>query len=135
MPSPIGLYLKMNLSMTGRDRYSWNLSKRAYGTYLNSGLEEGSANFYSGSYKEENTPIEVKEVPCLFTQIEALYLLFQDKKPDLWLMQGTVAVEVLYIFGDKSGSGFGDYCTEEDAVSFRFGVWDEKGDGTSSNYQ
>ena len=43
--------------------------------------------------------------------------------------------EVLYIFGDASGSGFGSSWTEGISVGYRFGVWNEEGDGTSSNYR
>ena len=32
-------------------------------------------------------------------------------------------------------SGFGDSWTEEYAVGFRFGLWNEEGDGTSYNYR
>ena len=51
------------------------------------------------------------------------------------LIRGTIAVEFLYIFGDASRLGFGDLWTEEDTVEFRFGVWNEEVDVTSSNYR
>ena len=51
------------------------------------------------------------------------------------LIRGTVTVEVIHIFGDTSGSGFGASWAEEYAVCFRFGVWNKEGDGTISNYR
>ena len=44
-------------------------------------------------------------------------------------------MEVLYIFGDASGSGFGLSWMEGISVGYRFGFWNEGGDGTSSNYR
>ena len=68
----------MNSWRPGRYQDGWNLSNRDYGAYLNSGLEEGSDKFSLGSYKEENDPSKVKEVHCLFKQLEALSLLFRE---------------------------------------------------------
>ena len=130
-----GLYLEMNSWRPGRNQDGWKLSKRAYNAYLNDSLREGSDKFSSGSYKEENAPIKVKAVFRLFKQLEALYLLFGDNEPALRLIRGTVNVEVIYIFGGASGSGFGDSFTEEYSVGFIFGAWNEEGEGTSSNYQ
>ena len=47
-----GIYMMMKSWRPGKDRYGRNLSKRAYGEYLNDGLGEGSAKFSSGSYEE-----------------------------------------------------------------------------------
>ena len=77
----------------------------------------------------------MKSFTCLLKKLEALYLLFQDKEVDLRLIQVTVTVEVLYIFWDASGLGFGDSWKEEYAVSLRFCLWNEEGGGTSSNYR
>ena len=49
----------------------------------------------------------MKAVPLLFKKMESLSLLFPDNEPALRIIQGKFAVEVLYIFGDVSGSGFG----------------------------
>ena len=44
-------------------------------------------------------------------------------------------MEVVYIFGGDSGLGFGSSCTEGISVGYWFGVWNEEGYGTSSNYR
>ena len=106
MPLLRGIHLKMNSWRPGRYQDGWKLSKRAYDAHLNACLEEGDAKFYYGSYKKENSPVKVKVVPCLFKQLEELYLLFEDNEPALRLIRGTVAVEALYIFGGALGSGF-----------------------------
>ena len=51
------------------------------------------------------------------------------------LIRGTVTVEVIYIFGDASGSGFGASWIDEDVIGFRLGVCIEKENHTRSNYQ
>ena len=98
-------------------------------------MEEGIAKFYSNSYEEDNVPIKVKAVPRLLKSLEALSLLFGDNKTALRLIRGTVTVEVLYTFGDSSGSGFGASWTYEYTAGLIFGVWNEEGDGKISNYR
>ena len=50
-------------------------------------------------------------------------------------IRGAAILEVLYIFGDDSGSGFGLSWKEGIFIEYRFGVWNEEGYGTSSNYR
>ena len=82
----------MNSWRPGQDQDGWKLSKSAYDAYLNDGLEEGSDKFSLGSYKEENDLSKVKEVHCLFKQLEALLLLFRENEKALRLIQGTVFI-------------------------------------------
>ena len=85
----LGHGLPSDYSITKRSLYDDELmeaSKRAFDTYLNSGLGEVSAKFSSGSYEEENAPSKVKEVPCLFKHLEALSILFRYNKPALRLI-------------------------------------------------
>ena len=126
--------------MSGVILASWFLaylliSITRYYAYLNSGFREGSAKFSLSYYKEENGTIKVKAVTWLFKQFEALSLLFCDNETDLRLIRVTVSIDVLYIFGDASGSRFGGLLTEEDLVGFGFGVWNEEGGVNNSNYQ
>ena len=86
MPLLRGIYLAMNLWMPGRDEDCWNISKEDYDAYLNAGLEEGSANFPSSSYEEDNTPNKVKAVTCLFKHPDTISLLFRDNKAALRLI-------------------------------------------------
>ena len=53
----------MKLWIPGQYLDSWNISKRAYDAYINSGLIEGIAKFSSGSYNGENYPSKVKAAP------------------------------------------------------------------------
>ena len=49
----------------------------------------------------------VKEVGQLFKHLSALSELFKEDDPSLSFRQGSAIVEVVYIFGDASSSGFG----------------------------
>ena len=44
-------------------------------------------------------------------------------------------MEAVYVFGDASRSGFGLSWTEVMSIGYRFVVWNEEGDGTSSNHR
>ena len=59
--------------------------------------------------------------------------LFKEDDTDLRFIKGAAILEVLYIFGDASGSGFGSSRREGISVGYRFGLCNEEGYGTSSN--
>ena len=71
----------------------------------------------------------------MFKHLSALSRLFKEYEPDLRLIQGATIVYLVYIFGDASGSGFRSSWTEGISVGCNFGVWNEEGYGTSSNYR
>ena len=77
----------------------------------------------------------IKAVGQLLKNLSALLELFKEDEPALRPIRCAAIVEVVYIFGDASGSGFGSSCTEGIYFGYRFGVWNEEGDGTSSNYR
>ena len=60
---------------------------------------------------------------------------YSRDEPALRLIRGAAIVEVVYIFGHAYGSGFGLSWIEGISVGYRFGVWNEEGNGTSSNYR
>ena len=91
---------------------------------------------YSGGYREEDrAPNMVKAVGRLFKHLPSLSELFKEDDPDLRLIRGAAIVEVVYIFGDASGSGFRSSWTEGISVGYWFGVWNEEGYGIISNYR
>ena len=72
----------------------------------------------------------------LYDHLNALGKLFGNKEPTLRLIRGASIVEAAYVFGDASGEGFGSsWVNKEGAIGFRFGIWGEEGDGSSSNYR
>ena len=82
-------------------------------------------------------PEKVKDVPLLYDHLNRLgKLLGNHKEPTLCLIHSASIVEAAYVFGDASGEGFGSsWINKEGAIVFRFGIWGEEGDSSSSNYR
>lgn len=95
------------------------------------------------TFKSDNIrgPAEVTAVTMLYSQLVALKVMFSSELPPLCLVQGTDCLEVVYVFGDASGSGFGSSWINSDAHSsdnilkVHFGVWGEAEKGRSSIYR
>ena len=77
----------------------------------------------------------VKVVGQLFKHLSALAELFREDEPDLRIIQHATILEVLYIFGDASGLGFGSLCTEVVSIGYQFGVWNGEIYGKIYNYR
>ena len=71
----------------------------------------------------------------LFEHLTTLAALFEGFEPALRLIRGSAVLEVGYVFGDASGSGFGSSWTTKGVIAFRFGIWGREGTDTSSNYR
>ena len=133
-----GFYLTMNSWRSGRDKNDWKLPAGAYQAYLafTRGREVESSRDSRKAYEDES-PREVVSSPELLQHVESLLELFSEAEPTLRLVRGTAVVEVVYVFGDASGSGFGSsWCgAEEKKTSWRFGVWGAESKDSSSNYR
>ena len=137
MPFLRGLYLTMNSWRSMRDGDGWKLTRRAYDVYMSQSRRAGQSldPEIQVTDEEEGAPTQVKAVPRLYGQLLALKLIFAGDEPGLRLIRGASILELLYIFGDASGSGFGSSWNDGFGLGFRFGVWGEEGDGTSSNFR
>ena len=91
--------------------------------------------YFIGYREEDRSPRVVNLVGRFFKHLFALAELFKKDEPDLRVIRGATILEVLYIFGDASGSGFGSSWTEGISIGYRFGVCNEEGYGTISNYR
>jgi hypothetical protein len=133
-----GFYLTMNSWREGRDEDDWKLPPAAFKVFLkeNQG-KESPLEFSLLGVGDERGPRYVTASTILFTHVESLLELFEGEEPTLRLVRGTAIFEVLYVFGDASGSGFGSSWSEakRKKVSWRFGVWGVEDKGTSSNYK
>ena len=137
MPFLRGLYLTMNSWRSMRDGDGWKLSRRAYDVYMSQSRRAGQGldPEIQVADDEEGAPSLVRAVPRLYGQLLALQLIFSGDEPGLRLIRGASILELLYIFGDASGAGFGSSWNDGFGLGFRFGVWGEEGDGTSSNFR
>jgi hypothetical protein len=83
--------------------------------------------------ERKDTPTIIKAVPRLENDIRALSSLFSPSKPSLRLVRGKRISSAIYSFGDASGDGFGSSWTSKKGISYRFGIWGEEMEGSSSN--
>ncbi len=137
LPFLKGFYLTMNSWRLQRDSNGWKMSARAYESFMSETRQSGESWSHRGHFKnDKEAPATVKASPLLYDHLKALQSLFEGDEPTLRLIRGVSLLEVLYIFGDASGGGFGSSWTAPDWTSlhFRIGVWAEEGDRTSSNY-
>ena len=129
MPFLRGLYLTMNSWQSMPDGDGWKLSRQAYDVYMSHSCRAGQSldPEIQVHDDEEGAPPQVKAVSWLYGQLLALKLIFSGDKPGLCLIRGASLLELLYIFGDASGTGFGSSWNDSFGLGFRFGVWGKKG--------
>jgi len=83
----------------------------------------------------EKAPAQVKWVPRLLEDLEALEFLFATPTPPLRPMRPSVHAVAVYQFGDASGSGFGSSLFINGSIYYRHGQWNEDFSGESSNFR
>ena len=135
-----GFYVTLNSWRAGRDKEGWKLSEKTYQLFLDLGRrikedEDGNYMEAPSSNEEVQAPKQVKAKPLIKDHIKVLADMFRSDQPVLKLVRGSECYEVLYIFGDASGVGFGSSCLNGDQISYRYGVWGEEATKTTSNYR
>ena len=133
-----GFYLTMNSWRQGRDLEDWKLPPSAYRVFMAESRKNKTPFGMNDAVRDENNaPEEVTASPLLFDHIQSLLILFDGHDPTLRLVRGTAIVEVVYVFGDASGAGFGSSWADAKAMktSWRFGVWGVETKDGSSNYK
>ena len=116
-----GFYLTMNSWRTGREADGWKMSCRAHEAYMQAARRQSDVALTAGS-DESDAPEEVTAVPLLLEQLDTIIELIEGEYPALRLIWGAKQLlEVLYIFGDASGAGFGASWSEPSSgvVGFR----------------
>ena len=84
---------------------------------------------------KRNAPKEVDTVPRFKSDIQSLTVLLDSSTPPLRLIRGESVGKAIYGFGDASGKGFGSSWEVNGNVIFRFGIWGDEMEITSSNYK
>ena len=133
-----GFYLTMNSWRPAREENGWKMSRRAHAAFMQESRRGASdASWSSEDYKD--APSVVEGLPLLLEHVDTLLALMSEEHPSLRLIRGAKkpALEVLYVFGDASGAGFGASWTmpNSEAVGYRYGIWGREGQDTSSNYR
>ena len=112
------------------------MSKRAYESFLEYSprLCHGYGQEVFADYNGTATLI-VTAMPQLYGHLRFILELFESKEPALCLTRGYSFIEVCYVFGDASISGFGLSWNRpgSEVLIYIFGIWGVEGDNTSSN--
>jgi len=90
-----GIHLTLDSWCPGRDADGWKVG----------GHEPDFANILFSSQHQHAPPAQVKAVPCLHSDLEALSSLFAAPHPPTRYICTTHILVALYRFGDASGCG------------------------------
>ena len=84
-----------------------------------------------------DAPAEVKAVPRLKGDLEALEQLTSSPTPPNVLVRPTDSTAVLFIYGDASGEGFGLslWVPGSTSISIEYGIWTREYSDKSSNFR
>ena len=131
-----GFYLTMNSWRVDRNGDGWKMPWRAYKVFMALGRKAGAFEEEVLHHnRSEDAPEVVKVLPLFVDHVKVLCLMFESEEPALRLVRGCGVVEVMYVFGDASGEGFGASWWKSGSTRFRYCVWGEEGENTSSNYR
>ena len=136
-----GFYLSLNSWRDGRDRDGWKIPEKSYKLFLELGRRNEECDNYSDmdvftSKDETQAPEMVQAQGLMQEHLHVLVDMFSAEEPVLRLARGASILEVLYVFGDASGLGFGSsWLSDKKEVKYRFGVWGMNSDKASSNYR
>ena len=133
-----GFYLTVNYRRGGRDNNVWNMSKQDYDYFLKYSRSPGN-DYYQEVFSDHNDSASdyVKYMTQIHKHMCFLLELFDRDYPELQLIQGYSFMNVCYVFGYLSVSGFGYSWNKHGcrALSYIFGIQGVEGEDKSSNYR
>ena len=124
-----GIHLTLDGWRPDRDEEGW---KQAI-----THLEQKDSEAYN-HYQVKNAhnyPSQVKPVPRLIHDMEALHTLTASDSAPVLLIHTSKVFVAKYVFGDASGAGFGTSWYDGDNLTTEFGTWTERGSSQSSNFR
>lgn len=120
-----GFYLTMILWWRqAREENGWKMLKRAHAAYMADGHKAADGDQFNQS-EDAMAPDKVLALLLLLEHLDTLMELMADDHPALRLIRGAKEMlEVLYIFGDASGAGFGSSWTKpgSDDIGYWYGI-------------
>jgi hypothetical protein len=132
-PFLMGLHITIDGWRPGRDEEGWRLREAERAAIRESDEEGGS---------EEPPPVGliqppnlVKAVTRLLPDLEVMIMLTKAEDPPLRRVRAKSKINILYCYGDASGSGFGWCIDYGDGVGYEFGEWCESIQEATSNYR
>eukprot|EP00804_Cyclotella_cryptica_P010959 CCRYP_016684-RA/>CCRYP_016684-RA protein AED:0.10 eAED:0.14 QI:0/0/0/1/0.25/0/5/0/1241 len=152
-----GFHLTIEMWRGNQDAEGWKLPSKDLANKLTMDQQLGPIDdeeaklAYLMRKKVESSvraPVSGKTPPAprLFTDLQALEALTEAEMPPLWVVRPAQVVQVLYGFGDASGTGLGSTVQGlkinalgepevKDGLRYRVGVWGKDEELESSNYR
>lgn len=125
----IGLHMTIDYWRPNRDREGWRFSD----SYVNGMKDRGE---WPEDYDSLKGPLFVKAVPRLEHDLRALAELMVGEVPLVRRVRGRSTAQVLYGFGDASGTAFGATIQIGDTINYQYGQWSsEITESSSSNWR
>jgi hypothetical protein len=132
-PFLMGLHMTRDGWRPGRDDEGWRL-REAERADIRESDEEGDS--------EEPPPLAplqppelVKAVTRLLPDLEVMLMLIEAEDPPLCRVRAKSKINILYCYGDASGSGFGWCIDFGEGVRYELGEWCEIIQEATSNYR
>ena len=152
MPFLKGFFLTMNSWRSDRGEDGWKRAAREWEVDLREslldkhpemevhqaleslgfGLDEANEGTIPSA---ESPPQEVKAVPRMKTDVQAIEQMFSSAQPPVISVRSSGLVLAVYGFGDASGKGFGSAFGTREGLSYRIGIWTEEESEESSNWR
>jgi hypothetical protein len=113
-PFIMGWCMSIDGWRSGRDEEGWRL--REAEVNANRDSEDESEPEEPLDRRNLQPPVRVKDVPRLMVDLEVRWMLTAAEHPPLRRVRAQSKVDIIYCYGDASGSGFG-WC-----IDFGYGV-------------
>ena len=123
----MGLHLTIDGWRRGRDLEGWKKHK------WNEESREGEDVTWMEAPDKGPETVEVK--PRLRTDVAALETLLKGDKPPLRIIRSDRLCQILYGFGDASGSAFGTTLGKGNEIFYEYGQWCTEESEQSSNWR
>jgi hypothetical protein len=113
-----------------RDQDGWKLTM----TEIEAAIEDDDA-YIGNERNKEKAGKQVKAVPRLKGDVEALNVLAKSETPPKVVKRRAKSAKVHYGFGDASGKGFGHALEVNGKIYSEYGTWNNSVEGKHSNYK
>jgi hypothetical protein len=131
-PFLMGLHMTIDGWRPGRDEEGWRLREAERAASRESDEEAGSEE--PPSLVPLQPPGLVKAVTRLLPDMEVMLMLTEAEDPPLRRVRAKSKINILYCYGDASGSGFGWCIDLGEGVRYELGEWCESIQEATSNY-
>jgi hypothetical protein len=132
-PFLLGFHLTIDSWRPGRDEEGWRLRQSEVEASLES---DDESEIEEGKGVEEGAPpMLVLYVPILSVDLKVLIQLTEAEATPLRRVRASRKAQIVYGFGDTSGSGFGWCIDFGDGVRYELGEWCDEIQEASSNYR